>query len=262
MGPEILLWAAVVYVAAAVGSFLNVVIHRVPLGESVVKPRSRCPSCRATIAWYDNIPVLSWVLLRGRCRGCGAGISARYPFIELVTVLIAVVLFERLGLSAAFGVQFLFSCALLVIAYIDLDHQIIPDKISLPGIVVGLVAAIPGGIPALTDALLGVALGGGLLLTVAWVYERSTGREGMGGGDVKLLAMIGAFLGWQGVLLTLLLGSLLGSAIGITLMTARGADRKLAIPFGPFLSLGALVTLFWGHTIVRWYISYAGWTQN
>lgn len=258
MTPEHLLWAAVLYLGASIGSFLNVVIHRVPLGESVVKPRSRCPSCAETIAWYDNLPVLSWVLLRGRCRRCGAGISARYPFIELITMLIAMVLFARFGLSPAFVVQFVFCCALIVIAYIDLDHQIIPDKISLPGIVLGLLVAIPGGLPALTDALLGVLLGGGLLLTVAWVYERATGREGMGGGDVKLLAMIGAFLGWQGVLLTLLLGSLLGSAIGIVLMTSRGADRKLAIPFGPFLSLGALVTLFWGHAIVRWYISYAG----
>ncbi|MDG2303691.1 MAG: prepilin peptidase [Candidatus Binatia bacterium] len=249
------------YLGAAVGSFLNVVIHRVPLGESVVSPRSRCPSCRSTIAWYDNIPVLSWVLLRGKCRGCGTGISARYPFIEFITALIAVVLFARHGPTPAFGVQFVFSCALLVIAYIDLDHQIIPDKISLPGIVLGLAAAIPAGMPAITDAVLGVLVGGGLLLTVAWTYERWTGREGMGGGDVKLLAMIGAFLGWQGVLLTLLLGSLLGSAIGIALMASRGADRKLAIPFGPFLSLGALVTLFWGHAIVRWYISYAGFSQ-
>lgn len=255
------MWVAVLYVGAAIGSFLNVVIHRVPLGESVVSPRSRCPSCRTTLAWYDNVPILSWLVLRGRCRTCGEGISGRYPFIEFVTMLIALVLFARLGLSPAFLVQFAFSCALLVVAYIDLDHQIIPDKISLPGIVLGLIAALPGGVPAITDAALGVLLGGGLLLSVAWIYERSTGREGMGGGDVKLLAMIGAFLGWQGVLLTLLLGSLLGSAIGIVLMTSRGEDRKLAIPFGPFLSLGALVTLFWGHAIVRWYISYAGWSQ-
>lgn len=253
-----MLWAVVLYLGAAIGSFLNVVIHRVPLGESVVKPRSRCPSCRQEIAWYDNVPVLSWVLLRGKCRGCGTAISPRYPFIEFITALIALVLFARYGLTPAFGVQFVFSCALIVIAYIDLDHQIIPDKISLPGLVLGLLVAIPGGMPAMTDAFLGALLGGGLLLTVAWVYERSTGREGMGGGDVKLLAMIGAFLGWQGVLLTLLLGSLLGSAIGIVLMTSRGADRQLAIPFGPFLSLGALVTLFWGHAIVRWYISYSG----
>ncbi len=258
MTPEILLWAVVLYLGAAIGSFMNVVIHRVPLGESVVKPRSRCPSCRSEIAWYDNVPILSWLALRGKCRGCGASISGRYPFIEFITALIALVLFARNGPSAAFLVQFAFACALIVVAYIDLDHQIIPDRISLPGIVIGLLLAVPGGMPAITDAVLGALLGGGLLLTVAWVYERTTGQEGMGGGDVKLLAMIGTFLGWQGVLLTLLLGSLLGSAIGIVLMTSRGADRKLAIPFGPFLSLGALVTLFWGHAIVRWYISYAG----
>lgn len=261
MAAEIPIWAVVLWLGAAVGSFLNVVIHRLPLGESVVKPRSRCPSCRATIAWYDNLPIVSWLALRGRCRHCAAEISPRYPFVELATTSIAFVLFARLGVSVAFLVQFAFACALLVVAYIDLDHQIIPDRISLPGILAGLVAAVPGGAPAMLDAVLGVLLGGGLLLTVAFVYERTTGREGMGGGDVKFLAMIGAFLGWQGVLLTLLLGSLLGSAIGIVLMTSRGADRKLAIPFGPFLSLGALVTLFWGHAIVQWYMTYAGWSQ-
>ncbi len=256
-----ILWAAVVYLGASVGSFLNVVIHRLPLGESVVKPRSRCPSCRTTIAWYDNLPILSWLLLRGRCRICGTSISARYPFVELATALLAVALFAHQGPSISFLVQFAFACALLAVAYIDLDHQIIPDKISLPGIVIGLMVALAGGTPRILEAVSGVLLGGGLLLTVAWAYERATGREGMGGGDVKLLAMIGAFLGWQGVLLTLLLGSLLGSAIGIVLMIAQGADRRVAIPFGPFLSLGALVSLFWGPTIVRWYMSYAGWSE-
>ena len=261
MSPELLLWVLVVYLGAAVGSFLNVVIYRVPLGDSVVSPRSRCPGCQQNIAWYDNIPVLSWLFLLGKCRNCGQGISSRYPFVELITAMIAVVVFAQTGLDAAFFVQFAFACALVAVAYIDLDHQIIPDVISLPGIVVGLLVAAIGGWAQLLDAVVGVLVGGGILLTVAWVYEWMAGREGMGGGDVKLLAMIGAFLGWQGVLLTLLLGSLLGSAIGIVLMTSRGADRRLAIPFGPFLSLGALVTLFWGPAIVRWYISYAGFSQ-
>ncbi|MBM4265291.1 MAG: prepilin peptidase [Deltaproteobacteria bacterium] len=252
-------WILALILGAAVGSFLNVVIHRLPLGESVVHPRSRCPSCHTMIAWYDNLPILSWLLLRGRCRACGVSISPRYLLVEVFTAMIALALCVRFGLTLAFALYFAFACALLAVAYIDLDHQIIPDRISLPGIVVGLAFSVTGGWPAMTDALAGALLGGGILLAVAWTYERLTGVEGMGGGDVKLLALIGAFLGWRGVLLTLLLGSLLGSAIGVTLMLARGADRKLAIPFGPFLSLGALATLFWGDSIVRWYISYAGW---
>ena len=258
MDPETAIWLALGLFGAAIGSFLNVVIHRVPLGESVVRPRSRCPICRREIPWYENLPVLSWAFLLGRCRGCGMSISIRYPFVEAMTAALAVTLFAQDGPTLLFVTSFAFACALLAVAYIDLDHQIIPDRISLPGIVVGLAASAAQGLPVLTDAILGVLLGGGLLLAVAYGYEWIAGREGMGGGDVKFLAMIGAFLGWKGVLLTLLLGSLLGSVIGMVLMVSRGADRRLAIPFGPFLSLGALVTLLWGPEVVAWYISYAG----
>jgi leader peptidase (prepilin peptidase) / N-methyltransferase len=247
---------------ACVGSFLNVVIHRLPRGESLVFPGSHCTSCGHEIAWYDNVPLVGWLLLRGHCRSCKSGISARYPLVELLTALIAVSLHARLGFSLPFLVAFYFACTLLAIAYIDLDHQIIPDVLSLPGVVVGLVAApiLHGGtwLEAIQAAALGALLGGGILFAVAWSYERATGREGMGGGDVKLLAMVGAFLGWQGVLLTLLLGSLVGSAIGISIMLARGADSKLAIPFGPFLSIGAFVAMFWGGAIVSWYLTSAG----
>jgi leader peptidase (prepilin peptidase)/N-methyltransferase len=250
------------FLGASVGSFLNVVIYRLPAGESVVHPRSRCGRCGETIAWYDNLPVLSYLLLRGRCRSCGAAFSVRYPIVELLTAMVAVALYLRLGLTLAFFVQFAFACALLAITYIDLDHQIIPDRITLPGILVGVAGStvLAGGSPlrALGESLLGMLLGGGLLLGVAWAYERFAGREGMGGGDVKLLAMIGAFLGWQGVLLTLLLASCLGSAVGLVMMIAHRADSKLAIPFGPFLSAGALTALFWGKEIVRWYMNYAG----
>jgi leader peptidase (prepilin peptidase) / N-methyltransferase len=247
---------------ACVGSFLNVVIHRLPRGESLVSPGSHCTSCGKAIAWYDNVPLVGWLLLRGRCRSCSSGISFRYPLVELLTALIAVSLHARFGFSLPFLVAFYFACTLLAIAYIDLDHQIIPDVLSLPGVVVGLVAApvLHGGtwLEAIQAAALGAVLGGGLLFAVAWGYERATGREGMGGGDVKLLAMVGAFLGWQGVLLTLLLGSLVGSAIGVSIMVARGADSKLAIPFGPFLSIGAFVAMFWGGAIVSWYLASAG----
>lgn len=247
---------------ACVGSFLNVVIHRLPRGESLWGPRSRCPACGAPIAWYDNLPLLSWLLRRGRCRACGGPISARYLVVEALTALLLVALQARLGWSVELLVAFYFACALLAIAYIDLDFQIIPDALSLPGIAVGLLAAPllhPGArLDALGEAALGAAVGGGILWSVAWIYERATGREGMGGGDIKLLAMVGAFLGWQGVLLTLLLGSLAGSAIGVAVMIARGADTKLAIPFGPFLSIGAFVALFWGSAIVSWYLASAG----
>ena len=247
---------------ACIGSFLNVVIHRLPRGESLVSPRSRCPECRTTIAWYDNLPLASWLVLRGRCRHCGGKIDARYPIVELLTGLIAFGLHARWGLSLQSLVGFYFACTLLAIAYIDLDFGTIPDVLSLSGLIVGL-ATSPllhpeAPVQAIETAVVGALLGGGLLFTVAWTYERATGREGMGGGDIKLLAMIGAFLGWQGVLLTLLLGSLVGSAIGISLMITRGADAKLAIPFGPFLSIGAFVALFWGSAIVSWYLASAG----
>jgi leader peptidase (prepilin peptidase)/N-methyltransferase len=247
---------------ACIGSFLNVVIHRLPRGESLVSPRSRCPSCQRTLAWYENLPIVSWLGLRGRCRTCRAGISLRYPLIELMTGLAAVALYARLGFSLHFLAAFYFACTLLAIAYIDLDFQIIPDVLSLSGLAVGLAAAPllhPGTwLDALGRAAAGALLGGGILFAVAWTYERATGRVGMGGGDIKLLAMVGAFLGWQGVLLTLLLGSLVGSAIGIAIMLARGADAKLAIPFGPFLSIGAFVALFWGGAIVSWYLASSG----
>jgi leader peptidase (prepilin peptidase)/N-methyltransferase len=248
----------------AVGSFLNVVIHRVPLGESIVRPRSRCPSCGQEIRWYDNLPVLSWLLLRGRCRDCRAPISARYPLVEILTGLLAVTLALRLGLTLQMLGAFYFAASLLALTYIDLDHQLLPDRITLPGIAVGiaLAALAPAGERwvALGSAVLGVIVGGGILWLVAWLYHLWSGREGMGGGDVKLLAMIGAFLGWQGVLLTLLLASFIGSAVGVAIMIRRRADARLAIPFGPFLALGAIVALFWGDRIVHWYISSVGLT--
>jgi leader peptidase (prepilin peptidase)/N-methyltransferase len=244
---------------AATGSFLNVAIYRMPRGESVVAPRSHCTTCERIIPWYDNLPVLSWLLLRGRCRGCGQPFSARYPIVEALTALILLGLSLQFGWGLGLAFAFYFACSLLVVTYIDLDHQIIPDRITLPGIAIGLLLALiaPAEVRwhSVQSWAIGTLVGGGILWVVAWVYALATGREGMGGGDVKLLAMIGAFLGWQGVLLSLLLASFIGSIIGVVWMMARGADTKLAIPFGPFLSLGALVTLFWGDDIIRWYLS-------
>ena len=236
------------------GSFLNVCIHRVPRGESIVAPGSHCPHCKSPIKFYDNIPLISYLLLRGRCRNCRGTISIQYPFVEGVTALSSFLLFLRFGLSWSYLFYFVFVASLIVITVIDLFHQIIPDVISLPGIGVGLLASlIVPDLPFL-NSLIGMLLGGGSLFVVATLYQWLFKREGMGGGDVKLLAMIGAFLGWKAVILTILLSSLIGSITGIIVMVAKGKDFKYAIPFGPFLSLGAVISLFYGEKIITWYL--------
>ncbi len=242
---------------AIVGSFLNVCIYRIPAGESVVTPASRCPACGTPIRPWDNIPLFSYVWLRGRCRACQARISSRYFLVELLTALAAVAVYGHFALSALAVVSFAFLCALIVITFIDLDHQIIPNVISVPGIGAGLLAAVLIGQPRWTDSLTGLVLGGGLLWVVAEGYQRVTGHEGMGGGDIKLLAMIGAFLGWRAVPVTLLVGSLAGSLIGIGLILLRGGDRRAAIPFGPFLAAGAVCALFFGDALITWYLGLA-----
>ena len=239
---------------AIVGSFLNVCIYRLPKEESVVWPGSHCPHCKNPIKFYDNFPLISYLLLRGKCRYCKGPISAQYPLVEGITALSSLVLFMRFGPSLAYITYFAFVAALMVITVIDLYHQIIPDVISLPGIGVGLLASLI--IPQITffNSLIGVLLGGGSLFLVATLYQWLFKREGMGGGDVKLLAMIGAFLGWKAVILTILLGSLIGSIIGISIMVLKGKDFKYAIPFGPFLSLGAVISLFYGEILIKWYL--------
>ena len=250
-------------VGAVVGSFLNVCISRIPEGESVVHPPSHCPKCQAMIPFYYNIPLFSYLFLRGHCWSCGARISFRYFAVELLMASLAVVLLYQFGLGLAFVVGFVFVAALIVISFIDLDVRIVPDVISLPGIVIGILFSVVGRylisdpldiVPTPLGALLGVLVGGGFLLAVAWIYERFTGVEGMGGGDIKLLAMIGAFLGWPSIPLTLFFSSLGGSIIGLSIMLAKGVDRRYALPFAPFLCLGALVYLFFGREIVDFYV--------
>ena len=236
-----------------IGSFLNVCIARLPDGRSIVRPPSHCPQCQSFIAWYDNVPILSYLVLAGRCRSCRTRISPLYPAVEVLTGALAVALFLRLGPSLAFAGYFAFAAALVTITFIDLDHQIIPDVISLPGIAVGLAFSLVSPLVTPMDALLGALLGGGILLSVAWLYKTLRGQDGMGGGDVKLLAMIGAFLGWRSIFVTLFVGSVIGSVIGVVLMLYQRADSKLAIPFGPFLACGALVYLFFGDRIVAFY---------
>ncbi len=238
-----------------IGSFLNVCICRLPKEESIVWPGSHCPHCKKPIQFYDNVPVLSYFLLRAKCRYCKGPISIQYPLVEGITALNALFLFMRFGPSLSFLFYFAFIAALIVVTVIDLYHQIIPDVISLPGIGVGLLASLL--IPEITfwNSLLGVLLGGGSLFLVATLYQWLFKREGMGGGDVKLLAMIGAFLGWKAVILTIVLSSLIESISGILVMVLKGKDFKYAIPFGPFLSLGAAISLFYGESLIRWYLS-------
>lgn len=230
------------FLGTVFGSFLNVCIHRIPEGKSIIYPPSHCPSCGRGIAIYDNIPIFSYLLLRGRCRGCGSRIPIQYPLVELISGFLLPFLFFRFGWSFKVPVYFLFLSALLVIAFIDAKMGIIPDVISIPLLISGLVLApLTTGVK---EALLGVILGGGILLSVALGYYYLTGREGMGGGDVKLLAMIGAFLGWRGVFYSLFIGSVAGSVAGILISTLHGRSlRHLPLPFGPFLSLGAAIYL-------------------
>ena len=241
---------------SVIGSFLNVCIYRIPAGESVVSPRSRCPHCQTTIRWYHNLPVLSWLLLRGRCAYCGARFSARYPLVEALTGTLFALFLFRFGFHPVTPVAWLLTAALVAISFIDLDHQIIPDVISLPGIPVGFLCSL--ALPWVTwqSSLLGILLGGGILLAIALGYERLTGQEGMGLGDVKLLAMLGAFLGAPAVLPIIFIASIMGTLVGIPLMLITRAGRKLAIPFGPFLAGAALLYLFFVEKIdplARWY---------
>lgn len=249
---ELLIFA----VGAAIGSFLNVCIWRIPREESIISPSSHCPSCQQPIRFYDNIPFISFLILRGRCRQCGISISPRYPFVEGLTAGMALLLFWKFGLSLQLVASFIFAATLIVITFIDLDHQIIPDVITLPGIPLFLLAAIFVMRVSVRDALLGMAIGGGTLYLLAFLYEVIAKREGMGGGDIKLLAMLGGFLGWQSLWIILLVSSLTGALVGIMVMIIKGADLKYAIPFGPFLALGALVHLFFGGYLMSMLVPY------
>jgi leader peptidase (prepilin peptidase)/N-methyltransferase len=237
----------------AVGSFLNVCIHRLPRDQSLNSPPSRCPSCEYRLRWFDNIPVLSYVLLGGRCRKCRTRISIRYPLVELITMVLFLVHGAVFGWSALLVPRLAFACAMVVLFAIDLEHQLLPNVITLPGIVVGLIASavLP---PGIVDALIGVLIGGGVLWLIGEAYFRYSGHEGMGGGDVKMLAMIGAFLGWKLVLVTLVLSSIAGSAIGLLVIAIRKGGMKYALPYGTFLALGALVASLAGESIVNWYV--------
>ncbi len=235
-----------------VGSFLNVCIYRIPRGESIIWPGSKCPRCGKPIKPWDNIPVLSYLILKGKCRYCSESISVRYPIVELLSALLAVSLLYRFGPGVRYIIYYVWACTLLVITFIDLDYQIIPDRLSLGGIVIGILALRWLDV-GYKDALIGLALGTGMLLAIIYGYYLLTKRQGMGGGDVKLLGMIGVFTGWQGVLFTVFMSSFIGTLIGIPWVYIQKGTLKSAIPFGPFLCLGALIYVLWGEQIIRWY---------
>lgn len=239
---------------AVVGSFLNVCIYRLPLYQSIITPGSRCMSCGTAVRWFDNIPMFSWLFLRGRCRSCGVGFSVRYPFVELLTACLTLLLFVRFGLSVSFVIYFFFIAALIVVTFIDFDHQIIPDEISLPGIGLGFLASFFLPEPGWLSSLAGIVVGWGSFALIFYGYLWLTGREGMGGGDAKLLAMLGAFLGLKSVPFIIFASSLVGTVAGLSIMALQRKGRHLAIPFGPYLALGALLYIFYGPQLISWYL--------
>ena len=238
-----------------IGSFLNVCIYRLPESKSIVHPRSMCPNCGALIRFYDNIPILSYVALKGKCRHCETSISFRYPVIELMSGIFAVGVFLKYGITFETAIYYAFVAALLVITFIDIDHQIIPDVITLPGIPIFFAASF--ALPEITavESILGILIGGGSLFSVAWLYHLLTKKEGMGGGDIKLLAMMGAIIGWQGILFTIFVASAVGTVSGMLLMLKNRKTMKLAIPFGPFLAIGATAYIFFGPQLIAWYFN-------
>lgn len=249
-------WASVLFILGAIfGSFANVVILRLPKGINIALPASHCYSCKQAIRFYDNIPILSWFILRGKCRNCQAPFSFRYCFVEILTGVLFAAAFLKLGWSWLLLEVLVLFFGLVVVSFIDLDHFIIPDKISLPGIAIGLLGGVLNPERAFWDALLGMILGGGFLWAIAYVYYLLKKEEGMGGGDIKLLAWIGAILGWKSIPFIILGSSILGSLVGVFLIWKHKGSLKTVIPFGPYIALAAILYLLIGQEIARWYIN-------
>jgi leader peptidase (prepilin peptidase)/N-methyltransferase len=242
---------------AIVGSFLNVVILRLPLEESsIVYPASHCPKCSTPLSWYDNIPLLSYIALRGKCRHCAVSISIQYPLIELSMGLLSTGLLFKFGVSVPLAGFFIFSAALLTIVVIDIHHQIIPDIISLPGILIGVGFSVVSHTVTWQSSLIGLLIGGGVLYAIALAYYLLRRIDGMGGGDIKLLAMIGAWLGWQSLPFVIFTSSLSGSIIGLLAMRSQKKGGQTRIPFGPFLSIAALIFMFFSEHILFYFQLY------
>ena len=237
------------------GSFMNVCIYRLPRGKSPVRPRSGCPNCGHMLAWFENVPVFSFLVLRGKCRSCGTRISPMYPIIESITGAMFLAGYLWYGPGALLAVRLLFGCAMIVLFVIDLQHKILPNVITLPGIVAGFLLSEVAG-PGWLSSLIGIAVGAGSLFAIAEVYYRVRHEEGLGMGDVKMLGMIGAFLGWKLVLVTLVLSSIAGSIVGVVVLVARRESLKYALPFGTFLAVAAMVAAVAGDSIISWYLQF------
>jgi leader peptidase (prepilin peptidase) / N-methyltransferase len=246
-----------VIVGAVIGSFLNVCIYRLPLGRSIVWPASACESCGRELAWFENLPVISYVALGARCRTCRAPLSARHPTIEALTALMFGVAAWYYGPTVLLASRLVFGCALIVLFAIDLEHHLLPNAITLPGIVVGLAFSVVTE-PGWLSSLLGAVVGGGSLWLIAEVYYRLRHEEGLGMGDVKMLAMIGAFVGWQLTIVTLMMASVAGSIVGVIVIVSRKGDMKYALPFGTFLAMGAALAATVGPDLLGWYLRFWG----
>jgi len=239
-----------------VGSFSNVCIYRIPRNESIIYPASHCPKCRSNIKALDNIPLLSYILLKGRCRNCKSKISIQYPIVELLTGIIYLIIYLIYGLNIQSLIYVILSSALIIIAFIDLNEQIVPDVISFPGIVIGFIISFFVPYISYANSALGVFVGGGIILVIGLAGSVIFKKEAMGGGDVKLAAMIGAFLGWRYIIISLFLGFFLGALAGIILILSKIKNREDVVPFGPFIVLGSFITLLWGEKIISWYIGF------
>ena len=255
MTPGIWSLVAAALFGLCIGSFLNVVIYRLPLGQSLATPPSRCRKCGYSLRWFDNIPLLSWVFLRGRCRKCGINVSWQYPVVELVTGVLFVLVVWLTPPGPLLASRLLLVCILIALFGIDLEHQILPNVITLPGIAIGVLLSLIAP-PGWKDSLIGVLLGGGILYAIAGAYYLWRREEGMGMGDVKMLAMLGAFLGWKAVLVTVILASFAGAFVGLAMMAVQRGSMKYALPFGTFLAIGAVVAMFVGEPLVAWYAGF------
>lgn len=240
-------------VGAIIGSFANVAILRFQSNESVVRPASRCPQCKTPIAWKDKIPIVSWFLLRGRCRACQAPIAKRYWIVEALTAALFAVVFLKYGWSWTLLELLFFFSGLVIVSFIDIDTFLLPDKYTLPGMVIGLLGAALSPERSFLDAILGLVFGGGFLWAVAYFYYILRKEEGMGGGDIKLLAWIGAVLGWQSIAFVIIAASLVGSVIGLLAASRDKKGMKTVIPFGPSLAFGAVLYALAGQNIAQLY---------
>ncbi len=252
IGP-LLLRAALFLFGLCIGSFLNVCIYRLPRGESVAFPGSRCPSCGKAIHWYDNIPVVSYLALGGKCRACRAPVSSRYALVEILTGVVFAAHAWYFDPGVLLGVRLMFAAILIALFFIDLEHQLLPDALTLPGIAIGIIASVFVQ-PGWQASLIGAALGAAILLLIRWLWKRATGVDGMGLGDVKMLAMIGAVLGWQAVWLVLFVASLTGAITGVAIAAAGRGSMKSKLPFGTFLAVAALFASLWGDRLIAWYV--------